>query len=434
MSQFVDQVEIEVVAGRGGSGSRSLHREKYVTRGGPDGGDGGQGGSVILEASNQKNTLLDFRFKLHFNAEHGENGGKRNRTGGTGKNLVLQVPCGTMARDEETGELLADLTVPGERQVIAQGGRGGRGNTHFATSTKQAPKLAELGEPGESRKVLLELKLLADVGLIGFPNAGKSTFLAAVSAARPKIANYPFTTLIPQLGVVRVDEERQFVVADLPGLIEGAAEGHGLGHRFLKHIERTRVLLFLLDGFSEHDIEPLAAFRILKDELRRFRPELAGLPTVAAVTKADLEECREQWPSRRKFLKKELKDVFLISSATGDGISELLNHLYEILKTAPQPIVNTQTRVTHRVYKPAPKFELMKDADGFVLKGKGVEKWVSMTDFDNREAVEKLKFILKKLGVSQALQKAGAHEGDWIRVGKEEFLYVPDQENHEDDF
>ena len=323
--QFIDEAVIDVEAGRGGSGVVSFRREKYVPKGGPDGGDGGKGGDVAIEADPNLSTLQDFRYRTRYRAGRGEHGSGNNRTGAEGEDVVLRVPVGTLVREAESGELIADLTQPGQRAVVARGGRGGRGNAFFVRATRQAPRHAQEGEPGESRRIALELKLLADVGLVGSPNAGKSTLLSRVSAARPRIADYPFTTLTPNLGVVAPDAERSFVMADIPGLIEGASEGRGLGARFLRHIERTRVLCFLIDVLSP---DPAAEYESLKSELGAWSPRLLELPRVVAWTKADLAEP----PGDVVFL--DVSATHVISSVSGRGLDALVNDLWDRVREA----------------------------------------------------------------------------------------------------
>jgi GTP-binding protein len=323
--QFIDEAVIDVEAGHGGSGLVSFRREKYVPKGGPDGGDGGKGGDVAIEVDPNLSTLQDFRYRTRYRAGRGEHGGGNNRSGAEGEDVVLRVPSGTLVREAETGELIVDLTQAGERAVVARGGRGGKGNAFFARSTRQAPRFAQEGEPGESRRIALELKLLADVGLVGSPNAGKSTLLSRVSAARPRIADYPFTTLTPNLGVVSPDAERSFVMADIPGLIEGASQGRGLGVRFLRHIERTRVLCFLIDVTHP---DPRAEYESLKAELGAWSPALLALPRVVAWSKADLGEP----PSTVAF--QDAAATHVISSVTGRGLDALVNDLWTRVREA----------------------------------------------------------------------------------------------------
>lgn len=328
--QFIDEAKIHVKAGDGGNGCVAFRREAHVPRGGPSGGDGGDGGSVIVRADAQLNTLLDFRYKRHYKAPRGEDGRSKDQYGAGGENLVLRVPVGTVVYDDDSGDVLGDLAEHGAELVVAKGGHGGRGNIHFATPWNQAPRTAEEGTKGEERSLRLELKLLAQVGLLGFPNVGKSTFIAQVSRAKPKIADYPFTTLIPNLGVVQLSGERSMVVADIPGIIEGAAEGHGLGHRFLKHVERTRVLLHIVEmsDFTAPDRDPLRDFDTLNKELERYTPELAKKPQVVALNKIDLTETRELAPEISEQFEQRGVELHLISAASGEGIKAVLEQLW----------------------------------------------------------------------------------------------------------
>lgn len=425
MSAFIDRAEIYVAAGSGGDGSHAMRKEKFVPLGGPWGGDGGRGGDVTLRANRNLKTLIEFSRQPKYHAAAGDKGAYNNMAGRGGKDMLLEVPLGTLVLDAATGELLADLTLDGQSYVAAKGGRGGRGNSHFKTSTRQAPILAERGEPGQERRIKLELKLLADVGLVGFPNAGKSTLLARVSAARPKIAAYPFTTLVPQLGVVRLGPQESFVLADLPGLIEGAHEGAGLGLRFLRHLERTRVLLFLLDGAKE-GADLSKDLKVLESELKHYHKSMAKLPRLVAVSKADLPWTGAQAKALTAKLKRRKIPVHLISASTGIGVDKLLGALYAVTRKAPPSVLESEPkRSAHKVYRPAERFTLRKEKGSFVLAGREVEKWVAMTDFDNVEAVRKLRYILEKIGVGKALREAGAKEGDSVRVGRDEFGYAP---------
>jgi GTPase len=330
--QFIDECTIDVRAGAGGDGKVAFRREPNVPRGGPSGGDGGNGGSVILVADAQLGTLLDLRYQKHYKAKNGEPGFDRDKYGASAADVLVRVPVGTVVHDVDTDEVLCDLSTAEQRFVAAQGGKGGRGNIHFATSTYQAPTKAEPGEPGQERKLRLELKLLADAGLVGYPNAGKSTFISAVSRARPKIADYPFTTLVPNLGVVGLPGGRSFVLADIPGLIEGASEGHGLGHRFLRHVERTRVLLHLIEVSAEPGRDPLHDYDVINRELERYSPELAKRPQIVALSKLDLTETREAYESwRQKFAARGIT-LHAVSAATGEGVKELLEILWPIVR------------------------------------------------------------------------------------------------------
>ena len=334
--QFIDEATIHVKAGDGGNGCVGFRREAHVPRGGPSGGDGGNGGDVVLLANPQLLTLLDFKYRRHYSAPRGGDGRTKDQYGRAGDELVLQVPVGTVAYDVESGELLADLAEPGARFVAARGGKGGMGNIKFATPWNRAPRTAEDGTPGEERALRLELKLLADVGLLGFPNVGKSTFISSVSRARPKIADYPFTTLQPNLGVADLGDERQLIIADIPGLIEGAADGAGLGHRFLRHVERTRVLIHLLDAspLAGPEREPLKDFDTLNRELARYAPDLAERPQVVALNKLDITEVRERWDEIHAAFADRGIQVFAVSAATGHGVKELLNEVWRVSRNA----------------------------------------------------------------------------------------------------
>lgn len=331
---FVDEIDIFVKGGDGGAGCVSFRREKFVPRGGPDGGDGGHGGSVWLEADPALTTLLDYHYRRHYQAERGQHGKGANRHGASGQDLVLRVPLGTVVSERDTGQLLGDLTVAGQRVLGIRGERGGRGNARFATSTNRAPRRADLGRPGAGRWLRLELKLLADVGVVGFPNAGKSTLVSSVSAARPRIGDYPFTTLAPTLGIVRVDAERSFVIADLPGLVPGAAEGKGLGHQFLRHVERTRLLVHVIDPDPSTGRDPLQDLAMINDELRRYSPDLAGRPQVVVAGKADLPGSAERRRGVEAWCAAQGLPCFVISAATGQGLGELVHGIARHLEGA----------------------------------------------------------------------------------------------------
>lgn len=425
---FVDQVEIEVQAGNGGNGAVTFRKEKHVPRGGPSGGDGGRGGSIVLEVAPHLSTLLDFRYKRHYRAARGGDGQSKNMSGQDGADLVLQVPPGTVVYDRDTGERLADLTVPGERAVVARGGVGGKGNAQFTTSVHQAPKFAEKGEPGEHRWLRLELKLLADVGLLGYPNVGKSTLIAAVSAARPKIADYPFTTLVPNLGVVYVEPHKSFVMADLPGLIEGAHEGVGLGHQFLRHVERTRVLAHLLDVSGLTGRDPLEDFRALNRELALYSERLAALPQVVVLNKIDVAADPAQVDRVEATLRAEGHAVFRISAATRQGIEPLLYHLWEQLEEARRQEPRQPAEPVVQIRAPRAedyrRWEVRQTApDEWVVEGKGMERLVAMTDLNNEHAVRRLQRTLERSGVHRKLKQLGAKDGDTVRIGSAEFDY-----------
>ncbi|HZJ55495.1 MAG TPA: GTPase ObgE, partial [Myxococcaceae bacterium] len=348
--KFVDQVSIQVKAGDGGNGAVAFRREKFVERGGPSGGDGGNGGSVVFEADSGLSTLLDYRYQQHYRARNGQHGMGSDMNGASAEDLVLRVPVGTLIRDQDSGEeLLADLTSPGARAVVARGGRGGLGNMNFATSTRQTPRFAQDGKPGEERRLVLELKLIADVGLLGFPNAGKSTLISRVSRARPKVADYPFTTLVPNLGMVPYKDGMSFVMADIPGLIEGAAEGAGLGHRFLRHVERCRVLVHLVDLSAPGEGRaPLHDLDVLDRELERYSPELAQKPQIVSANKIDLLEARERLPEFQAAMAGRGVPVFPISAATGEGLGPLLDAVAQVLSGGALPSLARAERPRRR--------------------------------------------------------------------------------------
>ncbi|MGC8879096.1 MAG: GTPase ObgE [Anaerolineae bacterium] len=411
-SGFIDEARIHVRGGDGGNGVVAFRREKYVPRGGPAGGDGGDGGDVILEADAQMNTLFSLHQQTHFTAGHGAHGRGKNQTGARGHDVVIRVPVGTVVYDAESGAVLADLATPGQRVVVARGGRGGRGNARFATSTHQAPRIAEKGEPGERRWLRLELKLLADVGLIGMPNAGKSTLLSAVSAAKPKIADYPFTTLQPNLGVVSVNGEYEFVLADLPGLIEGAHTGAGLGHQFLRHVERTRLLIHVLDG-SQPDV--LDHYARINEELRLYNPILVERPQVIAFNKMDLPEAQARWPEAERFLSKKGK-VFPISAATGQGVQQLMRCAGQMLQTLPPPPPMSGEVPIFRLDE-APEFTVKREGNIWLVEGKRIEQLVARTMWQYPDAAERAQRQMEAMGVLEALRRAGVQPGDTVRIG-----------------
>ncbi|TMC89613.1 MAG: GTPase ObgE [Chloroflexi bacterium] len=431
---FYDHTKIYVKAGDGGNGSSHFRHEKFAPRGGPDGGDGGRGGSVYLEATSNMNTLIDYRYRHHFKAGAGGAGMRQKMHGAKGEDVVLRVPLGTIVRDADTNELIADLVEDGQRVMVARGGRGGLGNTHFATATHQAPREAQKGEPGEERWITLELRLIADVGLVGYPNAGKSTLLSVVTAAQPKIADYPFTTLSPNLGVVVVGQpgsrdEIDFVLADIPGLIEGAAQGVGLGHEFLRHIDRTRLLIHMLDGASlERD--PWQDFQTINQELREYDERLATRPQIVVLNKMDLPEAQERWPALKAKAEAAGYPVFAISAAAHQGTDELMQYtvrrLHEIRQEeAERAASEINTDMTGPVLRPLPDdaFTVTKEKGVYVVRGKRVERLVSMTDLENEEGMDRLQVTMAKMGVTKALEEAGVKVGDVVRFGKVELYW-----------
>jgi GTP-binding protein len=412
---FFDEAKIYVKAGDGGNGCVSFRREKFVPFGGPDGGDGGKGGDVYLIADPHINTLIHFKKRAHFKAQSGQHGRGKKQAGKSGQDLYIPVPLGTVVRDAATGEFIADLVEPGQKVLVARGGKGGRGNAAFATPVNQAPRFAERGEPGQERWLYLELKLIADVGIVGVPNAGKSTLLAAVSAARPKIAPYPFTTLEPNLGVVTVGDY-DFVLADIPGLIEGAHKGAGLGHKFLRHIERTRVIIHLLDGLSHN---PLRDFEAINKELALFSERLAAKPQIVAFNKMDIPEVREKWPQVRDALVEAGYGVYPISAATGEGVWELMRAVAALLQEMPKELPPLEEEVAP-VTKKEPPFTVIKEGEVWKVKGKEVEKIAATVNWDQEEALALFHRKLEKLGVIRTLRKMGIQDGDTVIIGNVE--------------
>lgn len=426
LAVFVDEIWLEVSGGRGGSGALSFRREKYIPRGGPDGGDGGDGGSVFLVVDPSKHSFLDLRYRRRRQASSGVDGGTKKRQGRRGADLLIPVPPGTLVRDEQ-GRLLADLTLPKQKVKVAAGGEGGRGNSRFATSRHQAPRHAEKGLPGEERKIYLELKLLAQVGLVGFPNAGKSTLLARISSARPKVGDYPFTTLTPQLGIVETGDEESFVVADLPGLITGAHRGAGLGHRFLRHVERNLLLLLVIDLAPEAHPEAAEAYRGLVRELELYGKQLAGYPRIIAGNKIDLtgaglESLRRAVEERGKGEK-----IFAISAATGAGIKELLYAVAaEVKRLAALPHtspVAPEADAGPEIPQRRDEFYIEKERDCFRVRGSNIEKMVARTDFGNEESLRRFQRHCRRCGLEAELKRMGVKAGDRVCIGEEEFYY-----------
>ncbi len=416
---FIDHAKIYVKGGDGGNGCVAFRREKYVPMGGPYGGDGGRGGNVIFAADEGMSTLMDFQYKKHFKAERGVHGMGKNQHGAWGENLIVKVPVGTVIIDDDNGEVIADLTVHGQEVVAARGGRGGRGNSRFATPVQKAPSMAENGEPGEEKWLRLELKLLADVGLVGFPNAGKSTFISRVSAARPKIADYPFTTLTPNLGVVVTRDKNSFVIADIPGLIEGAHEGTGLGHDFLRHIERNRMLLFILDAAQVDGRNVLEDFATLRNELGHYNPQLLDRPYLIVANKLDLSEAQENF----KLMQELYGDkVYGISAATGQGINELIEKTYSLLQSIPVDEHVGEVRVVRRFEEDVP-FVIEKVDGVYQVTGKRIENLVTMTNFSQDESVQRFQRTAARMGLDDALKEKGIKVGDTVRIKDMEFDY-----------
>lgn len=436
--RLIDTAVIEVRAGDGGNGVISFRREKYVPRGGPNGGDGGRGGHVVLVATPRLVTLIDFRYRRHFMAGRGEHGSGAGRHGANGADLEIPVPVGTLVKDADSGEVLADLDRPGSRVRVARGGRGGRGNARFVSPTRRAPRIAEAGEAGEARRLMLELKLLAEVGLVGLPNAGKSSLLARMSHARPKVAAYPFTTLAPNLGLVRLGEERSFVMADIPGLIEGAHQGAGLGHAFLRHIERTRVLVYVLDLSGIDGVAPEQALEVLREELRRYNPSLLARESLVAANKWDLPEARAHWPQAQARAARQGLEALPVSAVSGEGIAALQEAIYTRLvraraaeaigEDATHPAAGAASgpdgdtplvaasgrRGTRRA-----AVEVVRTGDGFQVRAPWLERLAARLDLDNQpDAAAYLREVMERARVMAVLHRYGAREGDQVRIGE----------------
>jgi GTP-binding protein len=425
---FIDQARIFVSGGDGGNGCVSFRHEKYKPKGGPDGGDGGNGGNVILRIDKGLRTLMDFHYHRHFKAQKGEHGKGDNKHGKGGEDKVLKIPPGTVVKDED-GNVLCDLVEEGQEYAVALGGMGGRGNARFVTSTRQVPSFAEKGEPAEKRWVFLELKLLADVGLIGYPNVGKSTLISHISAARPKIADYPFTTTVPNLGLVSLPDERSFVVADIPGLIEGAHKGVGLGHDFLRHIDRTAILVHIIDLSGLERKNPVKDFEVVINELELYDPSLVSRPQIVVGNKLDLPSARENLPQVEAYFKKKRYLFFPISAVTGQGVQQLVYALADELdKSKKGDEVKAQPK-THEIIKYAPlakEFTIEKKEEGvFLVRGGYIERLVNMTDLENEEAVAYLQKRFEEIGLEDKLLECGAKAGDIIKIAEMEFDFQP---------
>ena len=414
---FIDEGIITVQSGKGGDGVVHFRREKYVPRGGPDGGDGGRGGDVVLKVEPTLNTLSTFRYQTRFVAEEGSRGARQNMTGKSGKSLVIPVPPGTIVQDHLTGEVIGDLTGPEQQVVVAVGGRGGKGNARFANSRDQAPRHAERGEPAQIRELRLELKLIADIGIVGVPNAGKSTLLSVVTHAKPKIAPYPFTTLEPNLGIANLDEDTTLVLADIPGLIEGAHLGVGLGHDFLRHIQRTRVIIHLLDGMSE---DPVSDFTQINTELALFDPRLAEKPQIVVLNKIDLPDVKERLPELATALKKVgLKDAeqfMAISAVTGENVRSLLYRAYQRLQETPTLEEMLEVPV-YKLDSDPTAFTIKHESDGWRVQGEAIERAAAMTYWEYDASIRRFQRILQTLGVDESLRKAGVQEGETVYIG-----------------
>lgn len=425
--KFIDTAKLKISSGKGGNGIVAWRREKFEPRGGPAGGDGGRGGNVYIQGDNGLGTLLDFKYKSIFKAGDGQKGGPKNMTGKAGQDLIIRVPCGTVVRDCESGETIADIVNEDQKILLAEGGRGGRGNSHFATSSRQSPHFCEPGEPSIERELELELKLIAEVGIVGIPNAGKSTLISVISSAKPKIADYPFTTLVPNLGVVRKPDGDGIVIADIPGLIEGASSGLGLGHDFIRHIERTRLLIHIIDAAGINGTAPEEAYRIIQGELKKYDQSLMNKKQLLVLNKIDLLSEEETKKITNYFKKKKLAPV-LISAATKKNIDVLLNKLFKLLEKNPKE----EDEVVQTFYDPQAtdhklnEFEVLKDKGNFYVEGKKVEGLVTVTDLRDFQSVAHLMRVLKKMGIFDELERKGVSEGDTVYIAGVEFEYSPE--------
>lgn len=413
---FTDYTKIIIKSGDGGNGAISFRREKYVAAGGPDGGDGGKGGDVYFKVDKDKNTLIDFRYNKKFKAKNGENGSGARCNGKYGEDIYIGVPIGTVIKDAETGKVVADLSKPDQVELVLKGGRGGKGNSHFATPTRQVPRFAQDGEKGEEKEVILELKLLADVGLLGFPNVGKSTFLSTVTDARPKIANYEFTTLEPNLGVVKSKNGESFVIADIPGIIEGASSGTGLGLQFLRHIERTRLLLHLIDVSGVTGRDPVQDFYTINEELKKYSEKLANKKQILVATKSDIIQDEKLYKKLENLAKEKKLEIFKISSVTGEGVGELLDYVSKTLKTLPkEELIDIEDRVVYTL-EDEDKFNVEKVNGEFIITGKEIERLMGRINIADNESLYYFHKCLREMGVDDKLREMGVKEGDIVKI------------------
>lgn len=413
---FTDYAKITIKSGNGGNGAITFRREKYVAAGGPDGGDGGKGGNIYFIVDKDMNTLVDFRYKRKFNAQNGQDGEGSHRYGKSGEDLYVKVPQGTIVKDVETGRVVADLSQPGQVELIAPGGIGGKGNAHFATSTRQAPRFAQDGEKGIEKEVILELKLLADVGLLGFPNVGKSTFLSVVTSATPKIANYNFTTINPNLGVVKTEYGDGFVIADIPGIIEGASEGVGLGLQFLRHVERTRLLLHFVDVSDMAEKSPEESYYIINTELKKYSEKLAVKKQIIVATKADLAQDDTNYKELEKIAEKENTKLFKISSATGEGVKELIQYVSEELKNLPKEELIKEEKIVYTLKENKDEFDITREKGEYLVTGPAAERLMGRVNIQDRESMHYFHKQLIELGIEGKLKEMGVQQGDRVRI------------------
>ena len=419
---FIDYAKIIIKSGDGGNGAATFRREKYVAVGGPDGGDGGKGGDIYFIVDPDANTLIDFRYTKKFKAENGQNGSGSHRFGKSGEDYYIKVPAGTIVKDAESGKVIVDLSEPGQKELILKGGRGGKGNSHFATSTRQAPRFAIDGEKGKEKELILELKLLADVGLVGFPNVGKSTILSRVTKATPKIADYHFTTIDPNLGVVKTEYGNSFVLADIPGIIEGASEGIGLGTQFLRHIERTRLLLHVIDVAGTEGRNPVDDFNRINEELKKYSEKLSKRKQIIVANKIDSMQDDTNYKELENLAKEKDIEIYKISAITGDGIKELFNHVSEILKTLPkEDIIEAEDRIIYTLEDEKDEFTVEIIDGEFIVTGSAVERLMGRVNIGDNESYAYMERMLKKIGIEQALKEKGVKEGDTVKLLEWEF-------------
>ena len=414
---FTDYTKIIIKSGDGGNGAVSFRREKYVAAGGPDGGDGGKGGDIYFQVDKDKNTLIDFRYNKKFKAGNGENGSGSHCNGKYGKDLYIKVPIGTVIKDVETGKVVADLSTPEQTELVLKGGRGGRGNSHFATSTRQAPRFAQDGEKGEEKELILELKLLADVGLLGYPNVGKSTFLSKVTDARPKIANYHFTTLEPNLGVVKTKSGNSFVIADIPGIIEGASEGVGLGLQFLRHIERTRLLLHFIDVSGEEGRDPVEDYYAINKELKKYSEKLSQRKQILVATKIDVMQDETRIKELEELAQKENLELYKISAVTGEGVQKLIDHVSKVLETLPkEELIETEERMVYTLKDKEQEWTARREGNKFIVEGRAVDRLMGRINIEDNESMYYFHKSLKNMGIDDKLKELGVCDGDTVII------------------
>ena len=419
---FVDYVKIFIKSGDGGNGAATFRREKYVAAGGPDGGDGGRGGDIIFVVDKDSNTLIDFRYNKKYKAQNGQNGSGNHCYGKSGEDLYIKVPKGTIVKDVETGKIIVDLSKDGQKEVILKGGRGGKGNSHFATSTRQAPNFAIDGEKGKEKEIILELKLLADVGLVGFPNVGKSTILSKVTSATPKIADYHFTTINPNLGVVKTEYGDSFVLADIPGIIEGASQGVGLGIRFLRHIERTRLLLHVIDASGTEGRNPVEDFEKVNEELKNYSEKLSSRKQIIVANKADIMQDDTMFKELEKVAKNNNIEIFKISAVTGEGLNELFNYVSKIIKDLPkEELFDVDETIVYTLEDTDKDFTINKEGNEFIVEGNAVENLMRRVNIGDNESFAYLQKMIRKLGIEEELKNLGVKEGDSVKILDWEF-------------